>query len=120
MGLQAGCAGLQGGGGLDLVERITEQLLPLAQPPLVRLLEHVLEDILLALGLVLSLAHLLHARAVAHVARLEGIEGVVVLAELLLVRTDALLELGLVRLVRVRVFGFGFGSGFGFGFGLGE
>ena len=85
-----------------------------------RLLEHVLEDILLALGLVLSLAHLLHARAVAHVARLEGIEGVVVLAELLLVRTDALLELGLVRLVRVRVFGFGFGSGFGFGFGLGE
>jgi len=27
------------GGGLDLVERITEELLPLAQPPLVRLLE---------------------------------------------------------------------------------
>ena len=68
-----------------------------------RLLEHVLEDVLLALRLVLRLAHLLHACAVAHVARLESVEGVVVLAELLLVRGHALLELGLVGLLRLRL-----------------
>ena len=58
-----------------------------------RLLEHMLVYILLFLSLVLRLAHLLHARAVAHIASLQRVERVVILAQLFLELQAALLEL---------------------------